>query len=775
MVKPFKNFSTDDASLALPSEVLSELELALSEVFNPLSIRFEFSVQILPEGPRRQRLCIHCESSKSLDYQLLADPLGQRLRALQLEGFQDAIVCGVKSGARASSSDWQLRIDLTPPVAILEEWARWGDIQAITILVNLALQLVDLQVTGILKNWRLHLFCCTRSMDQPNSPKFPNKAQAIEQIVPMLSKLVPQGIQGATIYGVRAKTNGLPSEDESPLWVHWLDLPAATDPRYALSPLALAEKGNLDALTFVLQRLLNPDLEQCFRKGAIELSLLIKDQILHVMSEAPVCPVQSQIVEPTLKVVRQLSLPGVNGVRVYGRIAGQELPSWSYGSEFQQATLRLPAQAGSNGVMLPATIHWRQWLTENDWLRDELTFPAGTAQLSRLMPTATSSGNGLLLNWRSILPWATVGLLLVSGLELAGRSLVGKTNMVAGSVVQIDRPTLNNTQLDEKLAIYRQFCANGSPDVLIVGSSRALRGVDPNVLRQELVKKGYPAARIYNLGINGATAQLVDLLLRKLIEPTQMPKLVIWADGARAFNDGRPDRTFNTLTASAGYRQLPGGEGAAITNAQPVVVDGYDTVDRFLNQSLAKLFDTYRHRDRLKDRLQEITPGWQSANNSGTPAVRAEGESMDATGFLPVTITFDPNTYYQKYVKVSGDSDGDYASFTLTGAQDLATRRTTDFLRQRNIPLIFVNIPLSDRYLDASRKRHELAFKQYMQDLAKEEQLQFIDLVGSWTQDYGLYSDPSHLNRAGAVQVSNYLVHNAPINWSILATSFVSP
>jgi hypothetical protein len=757
--------SADDAVApvaGVTAEVHSELLAALSAVLHPQGIRFKFSIQELPEPPHK-RLWVRCESSKSIDYNLLAAPLALRLRGLELEGFRDGIIRCVNPGMK--DTDWRLKIDLKPPIAILEGWARWGDMQAITMLTNLMLEDVGLQVAGMLKNWRLHLFCCTRTdvysekfFHRPEGSKFPNKAQAIDRIVPLLHRLIPQGIQGATIYGVQEMPSGIPSEEESPLWVHWLDLPAATEPSYMAPPLVLAEQGNLDALTFVLQRLLNPDLEQCFAEGAIDISLLTKGNVLHVMSEAPVCPLQSQIVDPTVKVLRQLSLPGITGVRIYGRISGQQLPGWSYGSEFRRATTRLYAQADPTqrtAFTTPAEpTHWRDRLLAQDWFRS----------------AAVAPGVGEFLDWRSVLPWAAVGCLLVGGLDLTGRGLASQlkqTNRMAA--VRIDRPSFNNGPLDEKLVAYRQFCASGSPDVLIVGSSRAMRGVDPHVLRQELAKKGYPNARIYNLGINGATAQVVDLMLRRLIEPTQLPKLVIWADGARAFNDGRPDRTFNGLTASAGYRQLANG-GTTMTTAQPLVIDGYDKIDRFLNRVLSKFSGTYGQRDRLKARLQELTPGWQSAtSHSSSMPTAGEVDRIDSSGFLPVSATFDPATYYQSYAKVNGDSDGDYTSFTLTGSQDLATRQTASFLKQQKIPLIFVNVPLSDRYLDPVRQGHEFTFKQYMQGLAQAEQLQFIDLVGSWMQDYSFYSDPSHLNRQGAVQVSTYLVHNAPIDWQMIA------
>jgi hypothetical protein len=169
-----------------------------------------------------------------------------------------------------------------------------------------------------------------------------------------------------------------------------------------------------------------------------------------------------------------------------------------------------------------------------------------------------------------------------------------------------------------------------------------------------------------------------------------------------------------------------------------------------------------------------MVPRWPVANISDSSSLSLQtaisgAEKLQPDGFLPLTAQFNPTTYYQNYAKVTGDNDGDYASFTLTGMQDLALRQTANLLRTQGIPLVFVNVPLSDRYLDNTRQKHEFAFKQYMQNLEKDQELQFIDLVGSWMQEYSFYSDPSHLNRFGASQVSTYLVRNAPINWQILA------
>jgi hypothetical protein len=121
-------------------------------------------------------------------------------------------------------------------------------------------------------------------------------------------------------------------------------------------------------------------------------------------------------------------------------------------------------------------------------------------------------------------------------------------------------PTFNSRQLDEKLALYQAYLRDyGTPDILIIGSSRALRGVDPTALQKTLAEQGYSGAKIFNFGVNGATAQVVDAIVRQLLPQDKLPKLILWADGARAFNSGRSDVTYSGIIASDGYRTLAAG------------------------------------------------------------------------------------------------------------------------------------------------------------------------------------------------------------------------
>jgi hypothetical protein len=739
-----------------------EISDALSRVLRPASVRFKFSIQALDLSsptelglspqvkswniPLTKRLWVRCESHRSIDYSLLAEDLARQLRSIDLPDFSDAVFRCVAAGM--TDPDWRLRIDLTPPLILLNHWAAWGDIQAITRLINAILWRNGLQVSGILKNWRLHLFCCVRG----NTVQFPNKQQAIDCIAPLLNQLSPQGIQGATIYGVQAMSDGLPKEDESPFWTHWLDLPGAKDIRYTIPPLVLAQQGDEQALRFILQRLLNPDIDRTFINGGIGISLLKRKGLLHIMSEAPACPLESQIVDPISKVLGQIALPDILGVRIHGRISGQQATKWNHAIDFGVEMPQLPSH--TTGIPFkPTTPHWQQWFFSRGWLRPATSLPTT-------------------LSHKVLWSWLGAGLVLVMGLDVSGHLFSRRVQTTATQppTTATQSPlSYGNTLFDEKVAAYQELCnTSGAPEVLIVGSSRAMRGIDPQVLEQELASRGYAKARVYNFGINGATAQVVDLLLRRLLQPKQLPKLVIWADGARAFNDGRSDRTYATIADSRGFQQLPGNEGAAIAKSQPFIINGYAAVDSFLNNTLAKVSLTYGQRDRLQKRLPSLLPHLLGERTTDEVV---EADAINPSGFLSLGAEFEPSTYYQKYLKVSGDSDNDYASFSLTGTQDTATRQTLEFLQRQQIPLVFVNVPLSDRYLDDTRQKYELSFKQYMQNLSSADKLQFVDLVGLWMQDYSFYSDPSHLNRMGAQQVSIYLARNAPINWQVITAA----
>ncbi|MDF0554957.1 DUF1574 family protein [Kamptonema sp. UHCC 0994] len=928
-----------------------------------------------------RRLWVLCESAYSPDPSLLAEPIAQRLRDLKLEDFRDAVICSQVRGE--AKPDWMLRVDLTPPSQMLKEWARWGDVAAIARLLNEELVTFGIEVRATLKEFTLHLFCNNalgergsrgagaqgsggageterqRSFSVPSSST-PDKQVVREAIAPILAAIAPQGIRGATVYGVEAPRS---QGEETPVWIDWLDLPAAHHPDLAVSAVTLATQGDRSALTFLINRLLNPNLDRKLQTGGIRALILPKGDLLHIMSESPTCPSQSKVGPPIAQFLRQLKIPGIVGVRVYGRRAGQKLPLWRYGVEVSTAVPEVSPVAPAKPLskiarpsfdrdivpeFAPSAADMAFTGLEGDLVLSP-DFPGTTVRPDeRIRSRPRKLGQGLLGLQRSLissglfvpndalsttvansndgwrdrrtaiaLVWAAAGCLLAFQTDsLLGKflesfasnntttqveergsrgagELLSRGNLEQGSItdsfhskpltvarrealpgkkqteassqngsalgvqqsnlsnpetrevslpqlplqqspqsnstevfngsgftkpgtasVEISAnnnsqesfstsdsvenyPTFRSDQLDEQLVRYQKYIRTHKrlPDIMIVGSSRALRGVEPTVLEKALAEQGYPGLKVYNFGVNGATVQVVDLILRRVLPVEQLPKLIVLADGARAVNSGRIDVTYNAIATSEGYRQLAQGTWKIHTNrlaqatsksAAPVplspiaeFVQNIDNrgvaIEEFLNHRLERVSGTYRNRDRLKSFLRSLIISQQQPAlvPNKEPQIAKQNlivdsgqkSEFDSNGFLPIDLRFEPATYYQQHSKVSGDYDADYQSFQLVGRQTDAIKNLAEFTKAHNVNLVFVNMPLTKDYLDPVRGEYEQEFRQQMQQLAAETGLIFRDIGLLWPEARENFSDPSHLNRYGAVEVSKHLAQDPMIPW----------
>jgi hypothetical protein len=835
------------------------------------------------------RLWIFCEATYSPDPSLIARPTAERLRQLKLTQFEDAVLLLQVRGEHRP--DWSLRIDLTPPEEMLREWGRWGDVDALERLVNMAVASTHTAVEAELTQGTLHLVC------RPAAPGDMQYAAAlatadgiVDTLAESLESLAPQGVPRAVIYGQI-------DDPGEPAWVRYLDLPAASHGALAETPEFLGQTGDLPALAFLLTRHLNPNLDDLLATGGLRVQLLVRDKLLHVMVDSPVTPHRRLVGPPITHYLMDLNPVGIEGVRIYGRRSGEAQPAWSYGKDFVVRSRLVPestpefsasdayvnellarpdgnmsttdaATAGSDPTTVPDLGGWlghgmarvRQGLLRShlfsssqsdpvldtatdpstadgikiavvwgavgvllalqmDWILGQVLTPPANPALAEPEPTATASAEGgqgdgdngferalSELNWPAGETADTEpgDQTQTQAAEADGGSFITAqeqqntdlSTSPSQPIVAIDAlveeavfSTFNSQQLNEKLALYHQRLDESGPvDIMIVGSSRALRGVDPVALRKELAAMGYENATIFNFGINGATAQVVDLVIRQVLEPDQLPKLIIWADGARAFNSGRVDVTYNAITASPGYRELVSrrAETAAasgdtdgveaeddFTGVQGSLPNSYAAMDQWMSERLAAASSVYDDRDRLKGWLQErLVSAATPLPDGGGPseekldAPMPEGSIIDFNGFLALSVRFNPATYYQDFARVSGLYDGDYNDFRLDGQQAEAFVSLLDFTQQQNIPIVFVNTPLTDEYMDDYRQDSEAQFSKYMlQQSTSQAGFIFRDLGQLWPQRYDYFSDPSHLNRYGAYQVSNQLAQDPMIAW----------
>lgn len=841
-----------------------------------------------------QRLRIFCTSLYSPDATVVAEPLAQQLRQLELQGYRDAVVHSQVIGE--PGPDWVLRIDLTPANEMLRNLARWGDVDAICRLINEVVQGDGVEVR--VERHHTTLYCYCQLVDNkgfianpqvrnlktttphlgwgvalhPQAKSTPLRSQLILAIAPLLRELSPQGIHGALIWGMPF-INGMNGDDITPQWVHWVTLPTVQHPELAISTRELAEEGDLRAIAFLLNRQLNPDLDWQLATGGIRVQLLRKHDLLLVMLDGPLCPIRRLVAEPTAQFLRQLRLPKIAGVRIFGRRAGQQRPLWSVGLDFINRHHRSPETFPEcvtsqpygeeflphNSVKpiikvntippltesltptsvtqhLPKTNHWQFVLQHiqqallqtylfvpfNDNLSPQTTVtppvqPFKPRVRRKSIHTMIATGSGLMgllltlsMDWMSnqwipahssasqspIISQPTPSV--PAPFPYSSSSLPPKLTSSQQALLRNapNYPSFNNLLLDEKLNLYRQHLLSGPPDILIVGSSRAMRGVDPSALRNKLAAEEGLKVRVFNFGINGATGKTVDMMIREILKPSQLPRLIIWADGARAFNGGRVDHTHSAIESSEGYAQigqgtlpelLPNGDFLPALmrlvsqpdlkslekvmntlnsflqyTVQRVINDRVQGWDTQLNHLLEQVYSAYSKRNATKEFIRDSLVPRAIDPPSSQLVLPQDGKQVDFDGFLSLPIQFQPDRYYENYAKVPGDFDADYDSFRLTGQQTEALQRLAEFTRERKIGLIFVNLPLTREYLDPTRLKYEQEFKAFMAQSAQGMGFTFLDFSQSELSVNGYFSDPSHLNRYGGYAVSGKLVKALP-------------
>lgn len=369
---------------------------------------------------------------------------------------------------------------------------------------------------------------------------------------------------------------------------------------------------------------------------------------------------------------------------------------------------------------------------------------------------------------------------------------------------QVNSVSFNSDVLDQQLQLYLSYIAAvGPPDILIVGSSRALQGVDPKKLKQSLAVIGYSGLTIFNFGINGATAQVIEYQLRRLLTPQQLPQMIIWADGVRAFNDGRIDKTFNAIVASEGNKMLAAGIRPQLSEDQPqttricyklpssckanfsselsikseelVLNIGYSTVDSREKEILPILKTEGKSCKGIFCSLPKVVAeiSAQTQHQISSELTLAQNSlpelenTIDSNGFLAFSERYNPNTYYRNRPLVSGTYDSDYHNFNLEGKQIKSLISIANFAKMRKIPLVFINLPLTEDYLDSVRSMYEDKFRQKMQDIALKNGFIFRDLSQLWPNRNDYFFDPSHLNRYGAIAVSEELAIDWDIPWPV--------
>ena len=529
------------------------------------------------------------------------------------------------------------------------------------------------------------------------------------------------------------------------------------------------------------------------------LKLLLQNNCLNLLCETRVAILQAEMALPMLDILRTVdSAEYFQSVTVSNRVIGQKNPSWSFeidllaiGVKSANPELPSPEESQDDNTEIfdheddDQPTHWQKLARFAIkqliiFSKDALSFK----WLGQTSPKTLSLSTGLVSFAIGIGATMAIDRTLYyyaqpnepTKFVIADPKINLQENLPEKGIISKPALNFNIALFNEKLALLDWQITNKqrSPEVLIVGSSRALRGIDPSILEKTLISKGYKDISVFNLGIDGATAKVVNLQITQILSRPQLPRLIIWADGLRAFNSGRTDLTYDEIAASTGYKQLQ--ETLKNNGSNPEFASTNNTSDaRALNpvtQAINTLFATSTKRPEIRasvvksfDRNTHMLSNSEALLASTMPSTAT---ALDSKGFVAFDVTFEPNIYFQKFPQVPGDYDLDYRNFEPSGAQFDAFANVVDFCRRNNIELLVVNMPLHATYLDGIRTRYEATFNRRMEELALREGFTYLDISQAIQNQAELFSDPSHLNKQGAIAISKMLAQNPKIHWQSL-------
>ncbi|PZV17762.1 MAG: hypothetical protein DCF20_05175 [Pseudanabaena sp.] len=574
-------------------------------------------------------------------------------------------------------------------------------------------------------------------------------------------------------------------------WALGLDLPIA--------PSAIAAAEIIAALLTSFRQ----DLQLAPRLAPTKLKLLLQNNCLNLLCETRIPILQAEIALPMLNILRSVNASDhFQSVTVSSRVFGEKKPSWSFeidllaiGSqnpnteelavveneqdrsiefidedkEERNAWQKLGGYTGAKLLAVSQAIVGLKWLGQ--------TAPKMLSLQACIASFAIGIGATIVID-RTLSNYEqteqpTKFVITDSKINLPVKA---KDIVAEKGISNKPAPNFNIALFNEKLALLDWQTTNKqrSPDILIVGSSRALRGIEPTVLEKALINKGFKDISVFNLGIDGATAKVVNIQLTQILTRPQLPRMIIWADGLRAFNSNRSDLTYDEITTSVDYKQLQ-------TNLKNKDINSDSLSEQtaiapkspnLIAQSFDLLFTTFPKRQEVRTSLvKKFDRNTHMLSNSEAliaATMPSTVTALDPKGFVAFDVTFDPNTYFQKFPMVPGDYDLDYRNFETNGSQFEAFANVVDFCRRNNIELLVVNMPLHATYLDQIRTRFEASFNGRMKEIALREGFTYLDLSQAIQNQSELFSDPSHLNKKGAIAISQLLAQNPKIRWQAL-------
>jgi hypothetical protein len=302
--------------------------------------------------------------------------------------------------------------------------------------------------------------------------------------------------------------------------------------------------------------------------------------------------------------------------------------------------------------------------------------------------------------------------------------------------------------------VYRKrlaACRQRPHDVVILGSSPTMCGIDPDALLG-LAWRGKPVEDAFNAGLPLATAAEVwHVVEHGLPVP---PRLLVYGITATDLNEDRVE--------PQGPRTLmDAGDVAAWVRARPEAASW--CLRHFASERVARAWQLYYHSEGIRlwaaDRAERLRPGLCPELAAEARSRAGYNERLSRGGFLTAAATPAGRLDCRKAAGSIGPEFPFLDNYRI-GTYLAYLHRLIDWAAARGVPLVLLDLPVS---ADLEERMRPGCFARYHEALAQVERSRGVRVLRATRAATGIgdadFSDWVHLNSSGAERLSRWLRH----------------
>lgn len=285
----------------------------------------------------------------------------------------------------------------------------------------------------------------------------------------------------------------------------------------------------------------------------------------------------------------------------------------------------------------------------------------------------------------------------------------------------------------------RDYADAPRPDILFMGSSRALNGFDPAQTESEIAHSDNVAVHALNLGVAGGSIDVNYLILKNIISEKKQPSVIVY---------GLSEFELLSLTSDDLAQQL---EVPLLERLDDLPLYGGATADDKVSFVLKRLLPLYRDHELIRSALSiRFNP------NDAAHQYYVEHHDLPANGFVPL-----PTSVTASAAALAQHREEYGYKLSRYHIDPAALARLHAFItlaQSRGIAVVLVNMPVTPEHRALWGSAENIGrYRAAVQGVADAHRIPLIDLYedSSHVMPANAFFDYQHLNLTGTRVLTN--------------------